>query len=953
MALLNFQAEQHQSGFRSDADRAREKVFLEHYRWLQSCAMQYTHGQRERAEDLVHDVFLQFQIKQVEVEAIDDLRGYLRGILRNLYLLQLRRAARYPVQQLSLLDHDSAEMGLRAQSALDHFQTADLLVRACNFVCHRKETSVPASILILRFFHGYYTDEICRATGAQRRLVNKWLTQGRNETKTYLESPYPLPEREAGFKAARPNTPRAFLAYLRRLIFDSCTTPCSILEDEPGQGAGHNSVQALAHLVSCPTCLERRSCGLGLPSVTDRMMDDISGRSDGTNDGKGKSRGTFLDFDRRAPRKKRLRQVWGDRLREIFEHHPSELSIAFDGETHAALLLNAPLNTLNLSLEQRQCPDSIGILSEQEVCLLILDRAEIESRERKVYTLPLSEGRLLEVVITPEFRGPSIQIAYRNPGYLPMWASTWNDSPADAEPGLLLVPEREPGRISDAPVRNLWERMVRALPRFERPAMNPTLATALLLAVSSVVLLVLGLQQRRTAVAADILKRASAAELLLRTDVSPGVIYQHLTIHAPGGTFERTIYRDAQRRRQPKQLDGRGVDPLRRKLAGAGVDWELPLSPVSYKEWHDRLSSERDAVTLRGKNLIVLTTTVTGDSSVARESLTLRESDLHAVDRTIEFRDMGTVEIAEVDYGVLPWGPETEKFFEPLADMSPQLPSSLRPSLHLPRPLSEAEFDEAELEAQLALHRLGADTSERIDIVRGGNSVQVKGIVATADRKREIETRLRQVPNVVSAIYTFEELDNRQRSSEAITSLKQSSVVETPSPLETYLLAKQEGREEIRQLGLKLSNASVSARRECNAITELLARFSTQKILTANARSAADALLADHKAKLLTALEEEERLLAEAGFSSASMSANLGATKLAATASLSAMANRNSSLCVELLSGSPEPSRAATAIVPELEASIAELRATAMRAPNSVTASQTSPTPLSALPNEP
>jgi DNA uptake protein ComE-like DNA-binding protein len=345
---------------------------------------------------------------------------------------------------------------------------------------------------------------------------------------------------------------------------------------------------------------------------------------------------------------------------------------------------------------------------------------------------------------------------------------------------------------------------------------------------------------------------------------------------------------------------------------------------------------------------MMVTTTVAGDSTVERESLTLRESDLHTIARSIDLRDSGTVEIAELDYGNLPWGPRTEGLFEPPSTSSLGLPGGAysAPALHLPRLLSEAEFDEGELEARLVLHQLGADTSERIDIVRGANSVQVKGIVATQGRKREIEARLHTVPNVVSAIYTFDELQNRSGAATETTSLKLSSVVETQSPLEVYLAAKGASREVIRDAGLKLSNASVAVNRESKAIADLRDRFAGQASLTENARVALEALLADHTAKLVAALQEEERLLAVAGFPSSSTAVVLHAVNLAAAA------HRNNSLCVELLSGSSEPSRPANLIVPELEAIIVELRVAAIRTPNSVYAPQASSISPSAAPHE-
>jgi len=44
------------------------------------------------------DVFVQFLAKDTGVAPVIDIRRYLSGILRNLYLLHLRRATRHPVQ---------------------------------------------------------------------------------------------------------------------------------------------------------------------------------------------------------------------------------------------------------------------------------------------------------------------------------------------------------------------------------------------------------------------------------------------------------------------------------------------------------------------------------------------------------------------------------------------------------------------------------------------------------------------------------------------------------------------------------------------------------------------------------------------------------------------------------------------------------------------------------------
>jgi DNA-directed RNA polymerase specialized sigma24 family protein len=60
MALINFKPMIPDGSPRRNDDQVKETMFLECYSWLVECAVNITHEQRERAEDLVHDVFVQF-----------------------------------------------------------------------------------------------------------------------------------------------------------------------------------------------------------------------------------------------------------------------------------------------------------------------------------------------------------------------------------------------------------------------------------------------------------------------------------------------------------------------------------------------------------------------------------------------------------------------------------------------------------------------------------------------------------------------------------------------------------------------------------------------------------------------------------------------------------------------------------------------------------------------------
>ena len=79
----------------------------------------------------------------------------------------------------------------------DQLRCADLLVRACDCNGYRKETSLAASMLILRYFHGYYRGELCLLLEAKRKLVYRWIEGGRTESKRWMQAPYVLPSSES------------------------------------------------------------------------------------------------------------------------------------------------------------------------------------------------------------------------------------------------------------------------------------------------------------------------------------------------------------------------------------------------------------------------------------------------------------------------------------------------------------------------------------------------------------------------------------------------------------------------------------------------------------------------------------------------------------------------------------------------------------------------------------
>src|SRR6202171_5991463 len=97
-------------------------------------------------------------------------------------------------------------------------------------------------------------------------------------------------------------------------------------------------------------------------------------------------------------------------------------------------------------------------------------------------------------------------------------------------------------------------------------------------------------------------------------------------------------------------------------MAAAGMNWNDPLSAASFHTWRAHQVSLTDTLD-RANGLVVLTTKAT-EGVLSASSLTLQESDWHVVARTASFADGGTVEVAQLDYSVVPWQGTSLQWFE-------------------------------------------------------------------------------------------------------------------------------------------------------------------------------------------------------------------------------------------------------------------------------------------------
>jgi DNA-directed RNA polymerase specialized sigma24 family protein len=849
-----------------------EDAFTAKYDWLLNWALSFANGDRAVAEDLVQDTFVRFIVAQGSIENPDHAEPLLYTYLKYVYLAHQRRAQRHASHHVDVVDFDSIESALQSRVGDDLIRAQSELRRVVAWLCWRKESAKSASILILRVIHGYLSKEIMRVGILSQRGVAKGLAAARAEAARNLadtENLHVIGRNAAPALAvdmvAVPYD--RFLRELRQMIFDACQTPCLPKEELLRHYNALNSkpIEAtlLAHIVSCESCLDTLNDSFQMPRLRKRSPEEMTtGRKKYGNGRAGNMRGNHA---RRA-----FQDVLA-RIQHVYDHQPRSLSIAVNGQVLATRDISSRINRMEVNTGAEARVEFVEITSEQDICLLAVPVVAVPPAvgPEVRHELPLGNERKLALLLRFAGNGTAIEVLYEDHSVAQEEIADEEDAPADR----LILASGNASFIADRPrmvggLRLLWQRFRRYFQRTFVSQMNPLLTSAAVLAIASVICVLLWWKSVPAMTSTAFLQRAETWDIGAAESPSTGVIRQTVTIRSSQHAIKRTIYRDIEgRRRARREPLSADANFLWTRLTLAGVNWDEPLSGSGYRFWHDGARIESDSVAQSGRDLLTLTTTVSS-GPVAQESLTLRCTDFHPVKRTIAFRDAETVEIAEVDYSVLPWSPATENQFEPLAAGSAASDLPLHPSIfpHVSHVLSDMALDEAELEVRLALNRLGADRTERIELVRRPDGIQVKGIVATSERKQEIESELHQLAHVVSAIYTFQEFQDQATADGQIGSIHQADAVAGEAPLEKYLLQHGRTREDARRLSERLFNDVAAVTFDGTAMSDLVQRFDSGRPLTTEAETVLSQLLAKHQANLIAALSDEEEVIAEAGF---------------------------------------------------------------------------------------
>ncbi len=456
-----------------------EDLFLRNYPSLVRWALQLSDGDRGHAEDLVHDAFIQFTLVRPDLAGIHDLEGYLHGMVRRMHVSYVRRVGRLDRRTASLLEYDSVEFGLRSVDVLASVEARLELETICRYACLRKESSKAGSILILRFFHGYFPSEIALVARIAARVADEWLRIARREARLYSVDPQRLrflattpPIQLAPLSPEAPPSPEALVGFLRALIFASrqgaCLTPTRLRELYAG-AAPALPCATLAHLVSCKACLARVNEHLDIEHLDVRYPNDMLGPDGGSRAGRGRQAGLSPGDSRRRER----------RHRTTYEHRAEELQVAVNGFLLSTVSVGQTITRQTLAINLAEPIGFVEVFADRHTRLLFVaidapPDGPIEHDAR----VNLSGGRSLDVHLSFAGPWPEVRLVYgdlafashavRDPasidGLVPLTTSeaasgapdhTRRSSPL-AELVARLAPRRKSNRWTAAGFRPAW-----------------------------------------------------------------------------------------------------------------------------------------------------------------------------------------------------------------------------------------------------------------------------------------------------------------------------------------------------------------------------------------------------------------------------------------------------------------------------------------------------------------
>lgn len=874
-----------------------EELFAENYALLLERAMQFTERDRELAEDLLHDTFIHFTLSRPDLSQIENLEAYLYVVMRNLHLSQMRKATRTHARTVSVVDFDTVGVGMWASDPRDRLRLREELAAVCQYACIRKETSKGGSVLILRFFHGYYPEEIAIVLKSSRDLVYRRLSLARSEAKAFLEDPNKFGRTEQKAIQLKAVEDAADLRLeLRKQIFESNQGEHIEAIDNLYLGDGPER-RSLAHIVSCPNCIESMNSLLDLPSLASRYPLDALGNDPGSKkgggDGSGGTGGAGM-----------LDQFYERRDAHYF-HAPEEICISVNGQLQGFQKVVSGKGELTLILDGAEPPGFVEVFSEQGLRLLMLNVEPPPVGDGRQSTqVKLSSGRTVDAILNFSGPHPALQVTYNDP-----------ELAAAAVPELTESPDRTDATpLFATHIKPLESFGIRDLFRF---LLSPGRLTASIAVLLIAALIYVNLGPIATVSAAELLTKSAVAEDA-RLSNKERVLHRAIDLEefdsnsqiasrkkidvwqsGELGITARRLYDEKGRLAAGDWRNTAGVQTIYRRGEAAKLQplpekrafgfedaWQLSLTA---KEFLALVNEDAATLEERTNEHFISYEPPTPSGQIIKATITLSKDDLHAIEQTFklkvgdETRDFRMVE------SVYDWRPANTvapEVFEPNVELTGDNTKKLTPIAQEPGaatteanananvtavPPAAVATAALEIEVIEALNNAGAFTGEQVDVSRTADGkITVTALVETAARKQALLNALSSVrsnPAVRIRIETVAEAEERAKrqaktSGTPNVSLQQVEITEGSNPVYAEL-RKRFSDDEARRFVDRVLTRSRSVRASALAMRQLSGRFSKADLdtLTEAERNRWVALIRGHAERFVAEAEALRREL--------------------------------------------------------------------------------------------
>jgi DNA-directed RNA polymerase specialized sigma24 family protein len=757
-----------------------EGAFIDRYTSLLKWALQLTQGDQAAAEDLVHDAYLQFCRSGQSLGEIQNLDGYLYSVLKYLHQSNLKRTARFPLKVLSPIEYDNVVSSLQIPATDDGLSVQNDLRLLSSYLLSRKGSVKGASLLILRFFHGYLPADIVRMVRIAPLTFRQHLHSTRREAKSFLKSPEKLRQlHETRMPLPIPATYALpvveFSLYLLTNIYNAVEG--DHLEFERFREGPALQCGELAHLVSCRECLAAITEDLEIPPPP-RKSELISGP---------KKRVTAIRGERPADSdlESFLTQS-RERLRQSLDHFPEYLYLLVNGNVVARQQVTSSLSKLRVPIDDTVTVRFLEVCSEQGVRLAFLVASEPppDGPFETTCTNDLSFDRHLFLRLQFVGAGCILSMDYADPALDAVLAAT---SDICSEPAQDI---ETPTPLFNSFIHHRVDSGWRQFFQF-RAWLHPrplTAATAIATAIAVVLV-----QTAPTSL--------SAQEALRRADA-----WQLAAVSGPQDVLHRTfsysVRSDWSGTRsssfKPRKVEAwrnikNGVEIIRlldtdakivQSVTGAHRD---PLSADTAWEYeptadHFRsLLQEGSTPTVREGETTIELTAQTATLQLDKRSFRPVGEVIHLPDATVEFHELATEALSER---------ETPLAVEPNGSERPN--DSRRSNDSINGAASEAELQSAELAARIRLHRSGLDLGEDINFRESAGYVEAYGVASSGAQYARIKSRLSDIAYLKVKVTSPDVSTLRPMAVGSSDKLGTSDILESPhSPLLDQWLASR------------------------------------------------------------------------------------------------------------------------------------------------------------------